>query len=138
MKNNKILGMLLWAIGLLAAHLIIFVVPDSYTTTIWITYGFTIFTFLSQLVLWLWIWHNEISAPEQFLHTPVLTISVVYLLLQLVADLIFAMVMVSVKITVLFNMLLAIVVGVMLILSLIAKNSIERIDKRQRNRRIEL
>ena len=138
MKNNKILGVALWGIAFLATHLIIFVIPESYTTAIWIIYGFTIFAFLSQLALWLWIWRKEISVSAQFLHTSVLTVSAAYLLLQLIVDLLFVLIAASIKAVVLANALLAIVMGSLLILSLIAKNAIRRVDKRQKDYHIKL
>lgn len=138
MKNNKALGIVLWLIGLLAAHLILFVIPDGYTAGIWVTYGFTWFAFLLQLILWLWVWRKSLSTPEQFLHTPALTISVVYLLLQLVCDLILVLVGASGMAAILVNALLAIVMGILLTLVLIAKNTIQRVDSRQKNHHREL
>lgn len=138
MRNNKILGVLLWVIALLAVHLVIFVIPDAYTMAVWVTYGFTLFAFLSQLILWIWIWRKEVSAVEQFLHTPTLTVSVAYLALQFVLDLLFAVIPASVKVTILANAVLAIILGSMLVGSLITKNSIQRLDKRQKNHHVEL
>jgi len=138
MRSNKLLGTVLWGVGLLLAHLIIFIVPDDYGVTTWITYGFTIFAFLSQLALWLSIWHKKVSAPEQFLYMPTLLISVIYLLLQLVLDLAFVLIDAPAKIAILVNALLVIVMVVMLVLSLVARNTIQKMDQRQEKRRIEL
>lgn len=138
MRNNKILGVLLWVIALLAVHLVIFVIPDTYTMAIWITYGFTLFAFLSQLILWIWIWHKEVSASEQFLHTPTLTVSVSYLALQFALDLLFSLISSSMKVTILVNAALAVILGSMLVGSLIAKHSIQRLDRRQKNHHVEL
>lgn len=138
MRNNKFLGIALWVIGFLTAHLIIFIIPNSDTAKMWTAYGFTIFAFLSQLALWLWVWHKENSASEKFLYTPALTISVAYLLLQLLVDLIFALVLISVKIVIIVNVVLAIAIATLLVLSLIAKNPIQRVDSRQKNHHREL
>lgn len=138
MKNNKLLGVVLWVIGLLLAHLIIFIIPDKYTAAIWITYGFTLFAFISQLTLWLWIWRKELTASEQFLYMPVLTISVAYLLLQFVAGLFFVFVSVSAKIAFLINALIVILTAAAVVVSLIAKNAIVRVDRRQKDHHKEL
>lgn len=138
MKNNKLLGVVLWVIGLLLTHLIIFIIPDKYTAAIWITYGFTLFAFISQLILWLWIWRKELTASEQFLYMPVLTISVAYLLLQFVAGLFFVFVSVSAKIAFLINALIVILIATAVVVSLIAKNAIVRVDRRQKDHHKEL
>lgn len=138
MKRNKALGVVLWLIGLAAAHLIVFVVPSRYTAALWVTYGFTLFAFLFQLALWLWIWRKELPAPEQFLYTPALTISAAYVLLQLAVALVFALVSAAVKAAVLVNALLAIVMSTALVLSLMAKNTIRRTDERQKDHHIKL
>lgn len=138
MRNNKVLGVALWAIALLAIHIIIFAIPDAYTPAIWITYGFDLFAFISQLALWLWILRGEVSAAERFLHTPTLTISVAYLLLQFVLSLIFAFVLASAKAAVLVHGFLSIIMCAALVLTFISKNAIERVDKRQKDHHIKL
>lgn len=138
MKSNKILGIVLWLIGLIAAHLILFLIPSTYTAAIWICYGFTWFAFVSQVFLWLWIWRKGLTPPEQFLYTPVLTISVIYLLSQLLVDLIFGLIPTPEKLCVLVNVLLFVIMALLLTMTLIARNSIHRLDDRQKNHHIEL
>ena len=139
MKNNKFLGVILWAIGLLVAHLLIFCVPENYIAAVWVTYGFTLFAYLSQLALWLYTWHRSLGAKETFLHTPAFRLSVCYMLLQLVLCVVFTLwSTASVKIAFLLNALLLIAIWVLLILSEIAKNHIVRVDSRQKDHRMEL
>lgn len=139
MKNNKILGVMLWAIGLLIAHLIIFCIPQNYTTVVWVTYGFTLFAFLSQLGLWLGIWRKSLEPKEVFIYTPVFMFSIGYMLLQLVLCVAFALwSTASIKIGFLVNALLLIAVWTLSVLSLIAKNHITRVDSRQKDHHKEL
>lgn len=139
MKNNKLLGVVLWLLGLIVAHLTIFCLPKSYTAAVWITYGFTLFAFLSQLALWLYIWREPIEADGRFLHTPVLTLSVGYMLLQLVPCLVFTLwSAASPKIVVLANALLLIAMWALLVLAMIGKSHIQRVDSRQKNHHVEL
>lgn len=139
MKNNKILGILLWAIGLIVVHLVSFLIPKNYTSAVWVTYGFALFAFMSQLILWLVIWHKPLEAKERFSFTPGLTLSVAYMILQLVLCIVFALWSAApVKIVALLNALLLIAALVLTALALIAKNHIERVDNRQKNHHVEL
>lgn len=139
MKNNKFLGIILWAIGLLVAHLLIFCVPENYTAAVWITYGFTLFAFLSQLALWLYTWRKSLDAKEMFLHTPAFMLSICYMLLQLVLCAVFTLwSTASVKVAILLNVLLSIAIWVLLVLSEIAKNHIAQVNCRQKDHHIEL
>ena len=139
MKNNKFLAVILWAIGLLVAHLLIFCVPKNYTAAVWVTYGFTLFAYLSQLALWLYTWHRSLGAKETFLHTPAFMLSVCYVLLQLVLCVVFTLwSTASAKAAILLNVLLLIAIWVLLVLSEIAKSHIVQVDSRQKDHHIEL
>ena len=138
MKNNKSLGIVLWVLALAAVHLIVFLAARELTATLWISYGFTMFAFISQLVLWLVAWKKPMDGKQQFLHTPVLTYSLLHLAGQTVVCLIFAFVHASAKTTVLVNGLVLIVFWALMVLSLIGKNHIERVDRRQKDHHVEL
>jgi len=138
MKNNKILGVCIWVIGLIVVHLIFFAISGTYTATIWITYGFTILAFLTQIILWLCIWCTKVKGSEQFLYMPTLTISVTYLLLQIMLALVFVLFTPSVKVAIIVNGLLTIIIGIVLVLASVAKNTIQQLDRRQKNHHIEL
>ena len=138
MKNNKSLGVGLWFLALAAVHLIVFLAARELTAALLIAYGFTIFAFVSQLVLWLVIWQKTLDGKQQFLHAPALTYSLLYLVGQVVLCLIFAFVRTSAKTAVFVNGLTLILFWALLVLSLIGKNHIERVDQRQKNHHIEL
>lgn len=139
MKNNKFLGMGLWGVGLLAVHLLIFCIATNFTTAIWVTYGFTLFVFFSQLILWLYLWRRPLGTKERFYYTPALLISVCHIILQTVLCLVFVLWnSASVKVAILFNALLLLVILALLILSFLSKNHIERVDHRQKDHHVEL
>lgn len=139
MKNNKFLGIVLWVIGLLVAHLLIFCIHQSYTAAVWATYGFTLLAYFSQLALWLYTWRKSLDAGETFLRTPAFMLSVCYMLLQFVLCVAFTLwSTASVKIAFLLNALLLISIWGLLILSEIAKNHIVRVENRQKDHRVEL
>lgn len=137
-KNNKLLGILLWLIGFAVECTLLFCIAREYTASVWVTFGFTAFVFISQLGIWLYSWRNPLSAGERFLHTPLFTLSVWYMVLQAVPCLVFGIWQCPTKIAVLVNTALSIVIWVMMILSMLAKNNIEKVESRQKDHHISL
>lgn len=136
--KNKPLGVLLWLSGLVAAHLVLFLLSSEMTAARWITYGFTLFAFLSQLILWLAVWKKQPSNIEQFYASPMLLYSVLYLLGQLILCIVFALTVPTVKVAVLVNALLALTMFTLLSVSVIGRNHAARVDARQKNHHKEL
>ena len=138
MKSNKTLGVILWVLALAVVHLIVFSAARERTAALWTVYGFTLFAFASQLVLWLVIWQKPADGKQQFFHTPVLTYSLLYLLWQTVSCLIFVFVPATVRTAAFVSGLALILFSALMVLSLIGKNYIERTDRRQKDHHIEL
>lgn len=138
MKNNKLLGTALWAIGLAVECLLLLCLAKTYTAAVWVTLGFTGFVFISQLAIWLYVWRGSLNANEQFLHMPLFTISIWYMILQAAPCLLFAFWPAPAQIAVLVNAAISVVMWVLLILSMIARNHAEKVDSRQKNHYREL
>lgn len=130
MKNNKLLGIVLWAVFFVAAHLILFLIPNVYSVAIWVCYAFTLWAFGSQLILWLALWKGKPNASQRFLNLPALFISIVYLLAQLITDIVFACFTAATKASIFVNALVCIVMTVLLLAALIAKNAISHLDEK--------
>ncbi len=48
MKNNKLLGIALWGIGLTVECLLLLCFARTYSAAVCVTFGFTLFTFISH------------------------------------------------------------------------------------------
>ena len=131
--KNKLLGVSLWLIGLVAAHLVLFLLSPEMTVARWITYGFTLFAFLSQLILWIAVWKKQPSNAEQFYSTPMLLYSMLYLLGQFIVCIVFSLAPVTVKIAVLVNALVTLIMLVLLSVSIIGRNHAAKVDTRQKD-----
>lgn len=138
MRNNKILGISLWLVGLAAAHLVVFLLPSEMTAARWITYGFTLFAFLSQLILWLVFWKKQPSNNEQFYSAPMLLYSTLYLLGQFIVCIVFSLTPATVKIAVIVNALVTLIMLALLSVSMIGRNHAARVDRRQQDHHKEL
>lgn len=131
--KNKSLGVFLWLIGLVATHLALFLLSPEMTAARWVTYGFTLFAFLSQLILWLAVWKKQPSNTEQFYSTPMLLYSTLYLLGEFIVCIVFSLAPATVKIAVLVNALVALIMLALLSVSMIGRNHAARVDARQKN-----
>ncbi len=138
MKSNKLLSGALWAIGLAAECGLLLCLARAYTAAVWITLGFTLFAFVSQLVLWLYLWRGAGTADGVFFRMPAFMLSALYMLLQLIPCLVFPFWQASARLAVLLNAALAVVMWVLLLLSLLAKNHIAHVDGRQKDHHREL
>lgn len=138
MKQNKVLGILLWLVGIVLAHLIVFLLPQEMEKAEWITYGFTLIAFFSQLILWFAAWREKPSPEQQFLQTPLLFYSVCYIAGQIILCVIFALVSTSGKIAVIVNAIFLASMCLLFVFSLIGRNHVDRIDQRQKNHHTKL
>ena len=138
MKNNRLLGICLWGIGLAVECLLLLCLARTYSAAVWVTLGFTLFVFISQHVLWLCVWRKPLNANENFLHMPLFTISLWYIILQALPCLFFAFWQLSAQIAALANVAISVVMWVLLILSMIVKRHIEKVDGSQKNHHIKL
>ena len=138
MKNNRLLGIAIWGIGLAVECLLLLCLARTYSAAVWITLGFTLFAFISQIVLWLYVWRNPLNSNDNFLHMPLFTLSLRYMILQVIPCVAFAFWKAPVQIVVLVNASISVVMWVLLILSMIARNHIENVDSRQKNHHREI
>ena len=138
MNRNKTLGVGLWLVGLTLAHLIVFLLPQEITISVWITYGFILFAFLSQLIVWFVVWQKNLTPAQQFLQIPLMLYSVCYLGGQIILGAVFALVNASAKIAVLVNAVFLLIMCSLFLFSLIGRNRAEHVDQRQKDHHIKL
>ena len=136
MKNNKILGLVVWALGLAFSLFLILLVPNDLTGAIYAVAVCTVLVYLLHLTLWLALQKGKV----EFQNLPSLTLSVFFLLVQTIWAIIvaFASAVISVKMVVLVEILLIVIQVFAIVLALISKNHIERVSKRQKNHHMEL
>lgn len=88
----RALGYSIFGIAFVAVSVILFVIPVEKTAAFWIAYGFTAIAFGLQIPVWESTIGRENTLKSKFLGFPLLHISIVYLILQVVALIIFAVI----------------------------------------------
>lgn len=90
--KNKNLGYVVLGILLVLLSVIAFVIPTEKTGTFWIAYIFTAIAVAAQIVIWKNALGKENTLKSKFLGLPVVHVGIVYLVVQMVAFAVFAVV----------------------------------------------
>ena len=89
MKRNSSKGYLILGILFILVSVIAFAVPAAKTAAFWISYAFTVIAFAAQIIIWKAALGRSESLKSKFLGLPVLHIGIVYLVVQVVALIVF-------------------------------------------------
>ena len=89
MKKTSVKGYSILGILFVLLSVIAFLIPTSKTGTFWIAYVFTAVAFAAQIIIWKKAWSGEETLKSKFLGIPVIHIGVVYLIIQIVAFVVF-------------------------------------------------
>lgn len=89
MKKNSSKGYFILGILFILVGVIAFAVPTAKTAAFWISYAFTVIAFAAQIIIWKAALGRSESLKSKFLGLPVLHIGIVYLVVQVVALIVF-------------------------------------------------
>ena len=89
MKKNSSKGYLILGILFILVSVIAFTVPAAKTAAFWISYAFTVVAFAAQIIIWNAALGRSESLKSKFLGFPVVHIGIVYLVVQIIALIVF-------------------------------------------------
>ena len=89
MKKNSSKGYFILGILFILVGVIAFAVPTAKTAAFWISYAFTVIAFAAPIIIWKAALGRSESLKSKFLGLPVLHIGIVYLVVQVVALIVF-------------------------------------------------
>lgn len=89
MKKNSSKGYVILGILFVLVSVIAFAVPLAKTAAFWISYAFTVIAFAAQIIIWKAALGRNKSLKSKFLGLPVLHIGIVYLVVQVIALIVF-------------------------------------------------
>jgi len=85
MKKTNFKGYVILGTLFVLLSVIAFVIPTLKTGTFWIAYIFTAVAFVTQVAIWKKAFDRENTLKSKFLGLPVIHISIVYLIVQIIA-----------------------------------------------------
>lgn len=140
MKKTKIVGFSIWLLVFALSVFLLMVIPSNYSQSIWVTLVFDVIAFVSQLVLWLIIYGKPVGAKDVFNRYPIMLVSSIYLIVELVICIVTAVMGLSIsfKMALVINFTIMIFAWIILLMMVLSKDHIERLDERQKDHHVEL
>ena len=140
MVRSKALRLAAWLLCFALSIFLLFVIPKSYTPSIWVALIFDVIAFVSQLILWIIILDQASDSKGVFNRYPIMAVSTSYLIAELIVCIVTSVLgaSLSLKTSLIVNFLIMVVAWVVIVLLISSKNHIERLDSRQKDRHIEL
>ena len=89
MKKNCAKGYIILGILFVLISVTAFAVPSAKTAAFWVSYAFTVIAFVVQFIIWKSYLGREESMKSKFLGFPIVHIGIVYLVVQILALIVF-------------------------------------------------
>ena len=89
MSKNKGMAYAVLGIIFVIFNVIAFAIPTAKTATFWVAYIFTVIAFALQLIIWIFAFKGADTLKSKFLGIPLISVGVIYLLVQIVAVAVF-------------------------------------------------
>ena len=140
MSKNKTIGIAVWGLGLIMALLLLFCLERGQTATFWITFAFVCVAFVSSLAFQLIAWNKNNAIDEQFMKLPAITVSFIYIIVQIPICVIFAIGSGEIpsKVAILTNTVLLVVAWTTVLSGLAGNDHIQKVNSRQKDHHTEL
>lgn len=89
MSKNKGMAYAVLGIFFVIFNVIAFAIPTAKTATFWVAYIFTLIAFVMQPFIWKFAFKDTDTLKSKFLGIPLISVGVIYLLVQIVAVAVF-------------------------------------------------
>lgn len=134
---KKYYGLIIWGLLLVLTLFLTLIIPKEYTAQIWAVVVFDVFTFVSQFIIW---FAKAKTSKETFYKYPAMAVSSVYLILQFIISTLAAIINVGIpfKMILIIEVVLLVIMWILILTTLMAKDKIECFDSKQKNRHIKL
>ena len=135
MNKNSIIGIGIWALALALSVFLLLVIPSQYTAGIFVTLAFDLIAFISALILWITVFRRNKTPNDMFYHSPAMTISAVYLIIQFILCIAVGALgeRVVFKVALTINFVLFVIMWALILSTLIANDHAKRVDSRQKD-----
>lgn len=140
LSRNRKLGIALWAIAFALSVFLTLIIPAHYCSSIFVTLTFDVIAYISVLILWINLFRNTNTPDDAFYNSPAITISTVYLAIQLILCIVVGLIVdtITFKMILILNVVLMAVAWFLILSTIITKGHVQRVDARQKNHHVEL
>lgn len=131
MKKNTKLAYAVLGILFVLFNIIAFAIPIAKTPTFWVANAFTTLAFVAQIFVWRLGFKGDDTLKSKFLGIPIIHVGIVYLVVTLIAALVFILFpVIEAWIAVIVFALVAGISAICMIGTEVARNEIERVEKK--------
>lgn len=92
MRKNRVLAYTIFVVVLIVFHLLVFTIIQNKGTSFWINYGFALFAFLIQPIIWEVTLGRNTSLKSKFLGFPILYVGGAYFGIQMILFIVLALI----------------------------------------------
>lgn len=140
MSKSRKTGVVIWVIAFALSVFLLLIIPNHYTTSVYVTLVFDGIAFISTLILWLNLFKNAESTADVFYCSPAMTVSTGYLIIQFVICIVTGILAdaMTIKLSLILNFILTAIMWILILSTLNSKNHAQRVDARQKNHHVEL
>ena len=140
MEKAKVIKYVIWFLAFALSVFLLLVIPSSYSQSIWVTLVFDVIAFVSQLILWLTIFNRPVGAKGVFNRYPTMLVSSLYLIVEFIICIVMAVMGSSIpfKMSLIINFIVMVIAWIILLMMILSKDHVERIDSRQKDHHVEL
>lgn len=140
MGKSRIIKCVIWFLAFALSVFLLLVIPGGYSQSIWVTFVFDVIAFVSQLILWLIILNKSGGAKGVFNRYPTMVVSSLYLIAEFIICVVTAVMGLSIpfKTSLIINFIVMVIAWIILLMLILSKDHVERIDSRQKDHHVEL
>ncbi len=140
MIKSKVICFIIWIFSLALALFLIFIIPNDVNGSVIVTAVFTVVAFVSQLILWLALFKENVGSDGIFYRTPVIIFSAVHMIIQFIICILMAFAgnVITVKMSLIINFLVFLLIWILILALILSKDYAQKIDSRQKNHHVEL
>lgn len=129
MNKQNVHGYAILGISFVLLSVLVFALPMEKTATFWLAYAFTAVAFGAQILIWRLALGRENSLKSRFLGYPILHVARVYLIVQSIACVVFALFSgLPLRIAVVVCIFIAGISALCLLTTEVAKSEVERVE----------
>ena len=128
--KNKTRGFVILLIAFAVLTTVLLVIPAEKTSAFWISYGFTVFAFAAQVLIWNIGFKNGESLKSKFLGIPIVHLGTTYLIIQSLSTVLFRFVEVQSFVSIIVSVLILGIFSVLMISSQVVRDEINRVEEK--------
>lgn len=127
--KNKTIGLIILLLVFVLFNTLTFLLPISRTSSFWVDYVFAIISFVLIAISFYKAFNNKNNMNSKFLSLPIIHLMIVYFIFEMALYFILIFLQkVSIRLHIILNVILFCIMCIIILISLLGKNEIDRID----------